>query len=185
MLARLDWFNSLPAGEAEDSLLACCGSTAWVRALAARRPFAGEASLLAAAEDLWWALGPAGWREAFAAHPRIGERTGGGSAGGPGGRQSSAGCPGGRRSIAGLWSEAEQAGAQAAPAALRDELAAANQLYESRFGFIFLVCATGRSGTEMLAALRARLGNDPATELRVAAGEQVEITRLRLARLLG
>jgi OHCU decarboxylase len=175
MLARLDWLNALPAGEAEDSLLACCGSAAWARALAARRPFADADTLAAAAERLWWDLGPAGWREAFAAHPRIGETADGRST------ASSAGRP----SIAGRWSEAEQAGARAAPAALRDELAAANQLYESRFGHIFLICATGKSGAEMLAALGARLGNDPATELRVAAGEQVKITRLRLARLLG
>jgi OHCU decarboxylase len=177
-LDRLDGFNALPAYEAEASLLACCGCAAWARALAARRPFADAASLLGAAEHFWWILGPAGWREAFAAHPRIGERIGE-TAGG-----RSAGCPGGGRSIAGLWSEAEQAGARAAPAAVLDELAAANRLYESRFGYIFLVCATGKSGAEMLGALRARLGNDPATELRIAAGEQAKITRLRLARLL-
>jgi 2-oxo-4-hydroxy-4-carboxy-5-ureidoimidazoline decarboxylase len=178
MDARLEWLNALPAHEAEDALLACCGSAAWAGALAARRPFADAASLLGAAEHVWWTLGPADWREAFSDHPRIGERIGERA-----GRRA-AGGPGGRRSIAGLWSEAEQAGARAAPAALLDELAAANQLYESRFGTIFLICATGKSGAEMLAALRARLGNDPATELRVAAGEQVKITRLRLARLL-
>jgi 2-oxo-4-hydroxy-4-carboxy-5-ureidoimidazoline decarboxylase len=162
-LARL---NGLGTEAAAAELLACCGSSAWARALAACRPFADEEALFAAAERIWWDLGPEGWREAFAAHPRIGERAAGPTAG---------------------WSEAEQAGARdAADAAapLLADLAAANRDYEARFGHVFLICATGKSAGEMLAALRARMGNEPAAEIRIAAGEQAKITRLRLRRLL-
>src|SRR4029079_9101865 len=97
--------------------------------------------------------------EAFAAHPRIGEK-------------------GGR------WSQQEQAGARGADAEILADLAEANRLYESRFEHIFIVCATGKSAEEMLGLLRARLDNNPETELRVAAEEQRKITSLRLEKLL-
>jgi OHCU decarboxylase len=155
-LARL---NGLSRDEAAAELVACCGSQAWALALAAGRPFAGEDDLLAAAERVWWGLAPDDWQEAFAAHPRIGERAAG-------------------------WAAAEQASARDAAAPVLAELAAANRAYEARFGHIFLICATGKSAEEMLAALRARMGNDPEEELRVAAAEQAKITRLRLERLL-
>jgi allantoicase len=166
--ARLDagarWLDALPPRQAEEELLACCGARAWAAELARTRPFAaagrGE-ELFAAADRVWWALDRDGWLEAFAAHPRIGER-------GSGGR----------------WSAAEQArAAQADPATLR-ALADGNRDYEARFGHVYLVSASGRGAGELLADLRARLGNDPATELRVAAAEQAKITRLRLERLL-
>jgi 2-oxo-4-hydroxy-4-carboxy-5-ureidoimidazoline decarboxylase len=155
-LARL---NGLEADMAAAELLACCGSSAWARALAACRPFAGEEALVAAAERIWWDLAPEDWRQAFAAHPRIGERATG-------------------------WAEAEQSGAREAATPLLAELAAANRAYEARFGHVFLICATGKSAGEILGALRARLGNEPGAELRIAAAEQAKITRLRLARLL-
>ncbi|MEA2693798.1 MAG: allantoicase [Acidobacteriota bacterium] len=155
-LARL---NGLGAEAAAAELLACCGSAAWSRALAGLRPFASEEALFAEAERVWWDLTPEDWRQAFAAHPRIGERAGG-------------------------WSQAEQAGARDAAAPLLAELAAANRAYEDRFGHVFLICATGKSAGEMLRALRARIGNEPEEELRIAAGEQAKITRLRLSRLL-
>jgi 2-oxo-4-hydroxy-4-carboxy-5-ureidoimidazoline decarboxylase len=155
-LARL---NGLGADAAAAELLACCGSTAWARALAACLPLASEEALFAQAERLWWDLPPEDWRQAFAAHPRIGER---GTS----------------------WSEAEQAGARAAAAPLLAELAAAQRAYEARFGHVFLICATGKSAGEMLAALHARLGHEPEEELRIAAAEQAKITRLRLSRLL-
>jgi len=159
-LAGLARLNGLGADVAAAELLACCGSTAWARALSASRPFADEEALFDTAERIWWGLTPEEWRQAFAAHPRIGERGTG-------------------------WSEAEQAGARAAAAPVLVELAAANRAYEARFGHVFLICATGKSAGEMLAALRARMGNAPEEELRVAAGEQAKITRLRLRRLLG
>jgi len=115
--------------------------------------------MFAAAERAWWGLGPDDWREAFAAHPRIGER-------GPD-----------------AWSAAEQAGMSSAADATRRALAAGNRAYEERFGQVFLICAIGRSAADMLADLERRLGNDPVTELRVAAAEQAKITRLRLEKL--
>ena len=111
-------------------------------------------------DRIWWSLGREGWLEAFAAHPRIGEQ--------------------GSR-----WSEQEQAGVrdtrEKAAVAL---LVEANRVYESRFDHIFIVCATGKSATEMLELLRVRFNNDPETELRVAAEEQRKITNLRLEKLL-
>jgi OHCU decarboxylase len=181
--ARLVWLNSLAAEEAAAELLACCGSSAWACALATCRPFADDETLFAAAERIWWGLRPEDWREAFAAHPRIGERP----AAAPGDGPSPAGRDGRRAPAArrfAAWSEAEQAGARRAGAAILGELAAANHAYETRFGHVFLICAAGKSAEQMLAALRDRLANEPPPELRIAAAEQAKITRLRLARLL-
>jgi OHCU decarboxylase len=172
-VARL---NGLAATEAETELLACCGARAWAERLAAARPFADRDGLLAAAERIWWELDPADWRQAFAAHPRIGESRAVEPGDGPGAKPL-------RRRTA-QWSAEEQSGARSATASALADLAAANRDYEARFGHVFLICATGRSAEEMLAALRERMGNDPQTELSVAADEQAKITRLRLEKLL-
>jgi OHCU decarboxylase len=164
----LDGLNALPAADAEAELLACCGSRRWARELAARRPFAGAAALLAAADAAWWSLGPEDWHEAFRAHPRIGER-------------KAAPAQGAR---AAGWSAREQSSATSAGDDVAAALAEGNRAYEQRFGHLYIVCATGKTADEMLAILRARLANDPATELRAAAAEQAEITRLRLEKLL-
>jgi len=134
--------------------------------MAFRRPYRDAADLLETADRVWWDLAPADWREAFAAHPRIGERK----------------LDGEERSR--RWSADEQAGAAGAREAVLAELAAANRTYEERFGHIFIVCATGKSADEMLGLLRARLANNPQTELRIAAEEQRKITRLRLLKWL-
>ncbi|MEJ7811472.1 MAG: 2-oxo-4-hydroxy-4-carboxy-5-ureidoimidazoline decarboxylase [Gemmatimonadaceae bacterium] len=164
-IARLD---ALPRAEAEAALLACCGSSRWARQVEDRRPFASADALRAAADEVWWSLGPGDWLEAFRAHPRIGERE--------------AAAPRGAGSRA--WSDGEQAGMRDAAAEVRAALAEGNREYEARFGHIFIVCATGRSAGEMLALLTRRLGNEPAEELRAAAEEQRKITRLRLDKLL-
>lgn len=165
----LEELNALPAAGAEAAFLTCCGSTHWAREMAARRPFRGEAEVHAAADEVWRALDPADWDEAFRAHPRIGER----KAAPAQGAQAAA------------WSSQEQAGAAAAGQDVAAALAEGNRAYEARFGRIYIVCATGKTAEEMLAILRARLANDPATELRAAAAEQAKITRLRLEKLLG
>jgi OHCU decarboxylase len=157
----MSW-NDLPPEEAEAAFLACCGSRAWARRMAEGRPYAEGEALLEAADRIWWSLAPGDWREAFAAHPQIGEK-------------KSAGDAQFRR-----WSEQEQAGVESAEEALLAELAEANRAYAERFGYIFIVCATGKSAEEMLGLLRARLGNDSETELCLAAEEQRKITRLRL-----
>ena len=158
------YLNSLPVAAARAALGRCCGARHWVEAMLAARPFASDAELLATAERVWWGLGRTDWLEAFAAHPRIGGR---GS-----GRATTD------------WARREQAGADGAAVATLAALAQGNLTYEERFGHVFLISATGKTADEMLGALRGRLTNDPATELRVAAEEQAKITRLRLDKLV-
>jgi OHCU decarboxylase len=164
-LARL---NALPAANAEAELLTCCGSREWARRVAALRPFAGEDALFDAADVVWWALDREDWLEAFRSHPRIGEKK----------------AEAGQTQREQGWSRGEQAGMDAAEDATRRALVDGNRAYEARFGHIYLVCATGRSADELLAILTDRQQNEPEAELRVAAGEQAKITRLRLEKLL-
>lgn len=159
-LAALD---RLDDAAAQAALLRCCGSTAWARAMAAARPFEDGAALVRIGERLWWSLGQADWLEAFAAHPRIGARP---------------------AAEHGAWAGHEQRSTAGAGAALLTALAEANQAYADRFGFIYIVCASGRGADEMLADLRLRLERDPAAEVRTAAEEQAKITRLRLEKLV-
>jgi OHCU decarboxylase len=174
---RLGWFNGLPEEQAAGELLAVCHSPRWAGQVAAGRPYADLAALQQAADETWMALGPDDWLEAFAAHPRIGQGGSGGPPGWPPG-----GSGGGGRSAA--WSRQEQSGVGGAGEEVTDALARGNAEYEARFGHVFLIAAAGRSADEILAQLEARLGNDPATELRVAAGEHRRITRLRLEKLM-
>ena len=162
-----DHLNALSESRAREDLLKCCASSRWTRAMTAARPFAHDAAVLAAADRAWWALGPDDWLEAFAAHPRIGDRA--------------SADP--RHAATRDWSRREQAGAATPDAGVRAALAAGNAEYERRFGHVFLIRAAGRSADEILAELRRRLGNDPDAELREAAAEQATITRLRLERL--
>ena len=136
--------------------------------MAAARPFPDAAALLQRADEIWWSLDEADWREAFRSHPRIGER------------KAEAGQTGREQA----WSAGEQSGMDAAAGAVQQALADGNRAYEARFGHIYIVCASGRSAEEMLAILTARLANDPRTELRAAAEEQRKITRIRLEKLL-
>lgn len=164
-LARL---NALAAADAEREFLQCCGAQAWARAMVAQRPFADVEELLMTADQTWWASSARDWQEAFASHPKIGERK----------------AARAQDKQAQSWSEQEQADAHDAEQATLDELAAANRVYEEKFGHIFIVCATGKTAAQMLALLGARLANDPGIELRNAADEQRKITRLRLEKLL-
>jgi allantoicase len=161
--------NALPADDARAALRRCCGSTRWAEAMAGARPFDDVAALLRIAGRTWWALDEAAHREAFAAHPAIGAR--GDHARAPAGDAA--------------WSAGEQRAAQTAGDPVLAELAEANRAYLERHGFLFIVCATGRSAEAMLADLRARTPRSLAEELRTAAEEQLQITRLRLHKLLG
>jgi OHCU decarboxylase len=165
-LARL---NALPREAAAEQLRACCGSSRWVEAMLARRPFESVGDLLAAADEAWRTTGPQDWAEAFAHHPRIGERH--------------AAAP--VSATARAWSGGEQGAAAGAGAAARAALAEANEAYERQFGRIYIVCAAGRSAEEMLADIAVRMQNDPDRERAVAAEEQRKITRLRLETLIG
>ena len=167
-MSRLAWLNGLSAEEARAEFLRCCGVRTWAEAMARARPFASDAALYQQADAHWAATGPGEWREAMEHHPRIGDVS----------RLRE------KYKATGAWSEQEQRGMQGAGEDVIQALADGNRDYEARFGFIFLVCATGKSAGEMLGLLRARLDNPPEQELRIAAGEQAKITRIRLEKLL-
>jgi OHCU decarboxylase len=163
-------WNRLPADEASNAVLPCCGSRGWAEGMVARRPFADETELLAASNETWRNVSPSDWMEAFRSHPRIGEK----------------------RAVKGLsapgqsveWSSQEQRDVIDADAAAKIALAEANREYEGRFNRIFIVCATGKSAAEILEILRRRLKNDAETELHEAAEQQRQITELRLRKWL-
>jgi OHCU decarboxylase len=167
--------NVLPRYRAEEELLKCCGSAAWARRMARRRPFASSDRLLQAASEIWWRLDPADWMEAFRAHPQIGERQSISSSSAPGAHTSAQ---------AQAWSAQEQSGMSRAGVGVTMNLEEANREYLGKFGYIFIVCATGKTADEMLPILRSRLPNTPEQEIRAAAEEQNKIMRLRLERLL-
>jgi allantoicase len=161
----LEWLNSLLTEQAANELLHCCGSKRWATQVAAARPYANLEALVANANKIWWSLDRDDWLEAFRSHPRIGEKKD-------------------AETLSAKWSGQEQAGAHAAATETSNALAALNRAYEQKFGYIFIICATGKTSAEMLAALRERLEHDPKEELPIAAGEQSKITELRLKKLL-
>ena len=165
---NLESFNRLTVDEAMRDLLRCCGSRRWAQAVAAQRPFANAAAVLSAADEAWWKLDRADWLEAFTHHPKIGD------------------IDSLRAKFATTkeWAAGEQSGVNAADEDVLRGLADGNRDYEKRFGHIFIVCATGKSAQEMLTLLRERLKNDADKELRIAAGEQAKITKIRLEKLL-
>jgi 2-oxo-4-hydroxy-4-carboxy-5-ureidoimidazoline decarboxylase len=154
-------FNAAPPEAAERDLLACCASGRFAKTIADGRPYPAPDALSAAASAAFAALSWDDIVESMNAHPRIGDRP------------ASAG-----------WSAAEQSGAAAASDQVRQGLAEGNLAYENRFGHVFLICASGLSGQEMLDQLRARLVNDPDAERTVVRRELLKITQLRLAKLL-
>jgi 2-oxo-4-hydroxy-4-carboxy-5-ureidoimidazoline decarboxylase len=165
-MVNLDHINSLPEAQAGAAFLKCCGARRWAEQMTARRPFADEANLLESARSFWRGLDRADWLEAFAAHPKIGESEL-------------------KKKFAGTaaWAASEQAGVAGSPDEVLKGLAEGNRAYEAKFGYIFIVCATGKSAAEMLALLRQRLPNEPDQELAIAAAEQEKITILRLQKM--
>jgi allantoicase len=164
-VARL---SSMSEADARELLHRCCGSGRWVEAMLAARPFESASDLLVRAERVWRTLKTKDYLEAFAHHPEIGTdldelRT--------------------RFADTATLAETEQAGAVGADETTLTALRAQNQAYRARFGYVFIVCASGKSAREMLDSLQARLHNPPELELDVAAAEQIKITRLRLERI--
>ena len=155
------------ADQARALLARCCGSSRWVNGMLARRPFQNDARLLAAAREIWFALDADDWREAFAQHPTIGDRA----------------ALEARFDATRELSVKEQDGVGRAPDEVLEALERGNYAYEARFGYIFIVCATGKSAEEMLALLEARIANPPDIEIHIAAEEEAQITALRLARI--
>ncbi len=165
VLAR---WNRLTGEEAAQKILPCCGSVAWARAVVTRRPLDDDISLIAAADEAWWSLKASDWMEAFSKHPRIGERK----------------APMAATAQSAAWSAQEQRKVADAEESVQLALAEGNREYERRFDRVFIVCATGKSASEILEILRRRLRNDDSTELREAAEEQRKITNIRLKKWL-
>ncbi len=159
-------FNALPQAQAESQLMDCCGSARWATMMASRRPYASAEVLHKAADSIWWNLERADWLEAFSHHPQIGDKP---AAGSDSARQ---------------WAEGEQTGARAATEDVKARLARGNRAYFEKFGYIYIVCATGKSAASMLAILEQRLQNDLPSEISIAAEQQRMITRIRLDKLL-
>jgi allantoicase len=162
--------NGLSDADAREALLRCCGSEAWADAMVAARPFADPTAVRLAADEVWWTLDEDDHRQAFAHHPRIGEDP----------ERLRA-----KFASTSAWAGSEQGGVASASEATLAALQQANVDYEARFGHVFLICATGLTADQMLAALRRRLPHDARREHLVAAGEQAKITRLRLDKLVG
>ena len=164
----LAWINSLSPEEAAKEFLQCCGSKRWTREMEKGRPYFSFETLVARANETWWSLERSDWLEAFRSHPKIGEKK--------------AAQPVASKSQ--QWSGEEQAGVSDASSETAGSLATLNEDYEQKFGFIFIICATGKTPDEMLSALRERLQHDVDAELPIAAAEQSRITGLRLKKLL-
>jgi 2-oxo-4-hydroxy-4-carboxy-5-ureidoimidazoline decarboxylase len=165
VLAR---WNGLPSKEAAEEILPCCESKAWAEKMAAQRPIADETALLAACDLTCKSLAESDWLEAFRSHPRIGE--------------TRTQAPTSERSVA--WSREEQRSVGTKNDDVKMMMTEANRTYELRFGRRFIICATGKSATEIVDSLRRRLRNDDSTELYEAAEQQRQITHLRLKKWL-
>ncbi len=160
--------NILPKEQLKEALLKCCGSTAWVRKMLPFFPADDMVELLEDAEEQWFFCSEQDWKEAFSHHPKIGDveslKT--------------------KFASAATWASGEQSGVTAASEQTLESLAKANKLYEEKFGYIFIVCAAGKTADEMLTMLQTRLQNSPEVEIEIAADEQNKITKLRIEKLL-
>jgi allantoicase len=164
----LTLLNGMSPEAATAALLRCCGAQRWAEQMVAARPFTSRTHLFGEAERIWWRLGDGDWLTAFTHHPRIGADV-------EALRQ--------KFGTTADWAAGEQAGMATADEATIQALAAGNRAYEERYGYLLIVCASGLTAAQMLARLNARMDNEPAFELRIAAGEQARITRIRLEKL--
>jgi 2-oxo-4-hydroxy-4-carboxy-5-ureidoimidazoline decarboxylase len=165
VLARWD---ELGLEQAAEEILPCCGSKAWALGMAKQRPIHDEAMLLTASDEVWGTLPESDRLEAFRSHPRIGESA----------------TPATAAVRSAVWSREEQGRVSAADEEIRIALAEGNRVYEEKFGRTFIVCAAGKSPSEILGTMMKRLRNDERTELREAAEQQRQITQLRLKKWL-
>ncbi len=166
--SKLDLLNSSSKDEAVEELTRCCGSSNWVAKMLARRPFHSIEELFTAADDIWFKLAAEDWLEAFSHHPRIGD------------------VESLRAKFASTasWCENEQKGVSQATDDVLHQLSALNDDYFQKYGYIFIVCATGKTADQMLEILKSRMPNNRDEELKVAAGEQAKITKIRLEKLV-
>jgi 2-oxo-4-hydroxy-4-carboxy-5-ureidoimidazoline decarboxylase len=161
-------FNILSKQQLIAELIKCCGSSSWVNRMLPFIPTDDMIELLEDAEEQWWQCSEADWKEAFAHHPKIGD------------------IDSLKKKFASTaaWASGEQSGVNAAGDEIIKALAEGNRLYEEKFGYIFIVCATGKTAKEMLELLQERIKNDPGEEIKIAAEEQNKITKLRIEKLL-
>jgi 2-oxo-4-hydroxy-4-carboxy-5-ureidoimidazoline decarboxylase len=164
----IEELNMLNDAKLKEELWKCCGSSRWVKQMVAAKPFRSEKDLFVKAESCWHHTSEADWLEAFSHHPKIGDL------------KSLEKKFASTKAMAGD----EQASVNSASSKILEQLAEGNMLYESKFGFIFIVCATGKSAKEMLELLNERINNDRSAELKIALGEQYRITKLRLQKLI-
>ncbi|HUR65785.1 MAG TPA: 2-oxo-4-hydroxy-4-carboxy-5-ureidoimidazoline decarboxylase [Chitinophagaceae bacterium] len=159
--------NTLSQSQLREELFKCCGSSAWVQRMLPFIPAEDLVELLEDAEEQWWLCNEDDWKEAFTHHPKIGD------------------IDSLKKKFASTaqWASGEQAAVNTATDEILTALAEGNRSYEEKFGYIFIVCATGRSAEEMLTMLQERLQNDPAEEIKIAADEQNKITKLRIEKL--
>ena len=164
----LEELNALPANKAKEQFSICCGASRWVEKMISRIPFKNNEEIFYAAEKIWFSLEKQDWLEAFSHHPKIGDIE----------------SLRNKFTNTAKLAKSEQERMTAASDDILVQMAKGNQLYEERFGYIFIVCASGKSAEEMLTLLQTRFENDLETELLIAAEEQNKITRLRLEKLL-
>ena len=167
MNATLAAWNKADEPAALEAMMACCGARRWAEAMVALRPMESVAALSEAADRVWDSMEEADWLEAFACHPRIGDRKAAYAT---------------ARSAA--WSRQEQSSTEKTAENVLAELADGNARYEERYGFTYIVCATGKSAEEMLMILSRRLASNRTAELREAAEQQRQITQIRLGKWL-
>lgn len=168
MTERIIWLNDLSQDECLEEMIRCCGSNRWAHTMTEKRPFESLQDIFAASDEVFRLLDENDWLDAFSHHPKIGD------------------LKNLQKKFASTvsWASNEQSGVQVADDRTLEKLAARNTEYEDKFGYIFIVCATGKSASEMLEILEGRLANDAKAELPIAAAEQKKITRLRLEKLL-
>lgn len=160
-------FDKMPLPELKAHLLKCCGSTAWVEKMIAILPVDDMVDLLECADEKWDECSENDWKEAFAQHPEIGD--------------TKSIKPG---ESAEAWAKNEQSKVSEATDDVKQQIAEGNRLYKEKFGYIFIINATGKTAREILASLQVRLQNNPETEIEIAMGEQIAITKIRLEKLL-
>lgn len=165
---ELENWNALSAEDAVGYLLSCCGSRAWAEHVVSLRPYASIEDLSHSAKAAWQSIGPEHWIEAFRSHPRIGEHH----------------AERATTETSAAWSTTEQQAVRKADDAIRHAIAEGNRRYETRFGRIFIICASGRTPSEILKDLDRRLMNDDETEMKESAAQQEQILQLRLKKWL-
>lgn len=168
LVMTIDQLNHLLKDQLKTELTKCCGSSAWVNEMIEAFPIKHFGELLSIAEQKWNQCTEADWLEAFEHHPKIGDIN----------------SLKEKFANTAKWAEGEQAAVQQTSLDVIEDLAEGNAAYEAKFGYIFIVCATGKSGEEMLSILQSRLPNEPEEEIKIAAAEQGEITAIRLRKLV-